>query len=331
VKLEPALTEGTVELRDGRKIGYAEYGSPDGLPVLWFHGTPGARGQIPPVARTAAAERGMRIIAVERPGTGGSTRFQHPNFLASTDDIRQFADSLKLDRFGIVGLSGGGPYVLACAYAMPERVVAGIVLGGVAPSRGEEAAAGGIVGILPRFEILLTLVRDPLRFGFTAAARSLRPIGEQTMFLYMLTSPEGDRRVFRRPEMRAMFLDDLNTAARKGLGAAVYDLVLFAREWGFLLRDIRVPIRFWHGDADHIVPLAHGEHQAALVADSELRVRHGESHLGNLDASEEFLDVILSLWPAATPVEPDIATPVEPDIATPVEPDIAPAAASETP
>lgn len=139
----------------------------------------------------------------------------------------------------------------------------------------------------------------------------------------MLTSPEGDRRVFRRPEMRAMFLDDLNTAARKGLGAAVHDLVLFAREWGFLLRDIRVPIRFWHGDADHIVPLAHGEHQAALVADSELRVRHGESHLGNLDASEEFLDVILSLWPAATPVEPDVATPVEPDVA--------PAAASETP
>ena len=328
-----------MELRDGRKLSYAEYGSPDGLPVLWFHGTPGARGQVPPMARTAAAERGMRIIAVERPGTGRSTRFHHPDLLASTDDIRQFADSLELDRFGIVGLSGGGPYVLACAYAMPERVVAGIVLGGVAPSRGEEAAAGGIVGILPRFETLLTLVRDPLGFGLTAAARSLRPVGEQAMFLYMLTTPEGDRRVFRRPEMRAMFLDDLNTAARKGLGAFVNDLVLLARDWGFLLRDIRVPIRFWHGDADNVVPLAHGEHQAALVADSELRVRHAEGHLGNLDASEEFLDVILSLWPAATPVEPDIATPVEPDIATPVEPDaatpvepdIAPAAALDTP
>ena len=303
MELEPALTEGTLELRDGRKIGYAEYGSPDGLPVLWFHGTPGARGQIPPTARTAAAERGMRIIAVERPGTGGSTRYQHPTVLASTDDIRQFADALKLDRFALVGLSGGGPYVLACAYAMPERVVAGVVLGGVAPTRGEEAAAGGVLGIAPRFERLLTLTRGALGFGLTGFARVMRPLGKQALFVYMLTSPEGDRRLFRRPEMQQMFLDDLNTAARKGLRAAVYDLVLFARDWGFLLRDIRVPIRFWHGDADHIVPLEHGEHQVALVADSELRVRHGESHLGNLDASEEFLDVILSLWPDVAPFE----------------------------
>jgi pimeloyl-ACP methyl ester carboxylesterase len=321
MKLEPAFTEGTVELRDGRKIGYAEYGFPDGLPVLWFHGTPGARGQVPPMARAAAAERGMRIIAVERPGTGGSTRFQHPNLFVATDDIRQFADALELDRFGIVGLSGGGPHVLACAYALPERVVAGVVLGGVAPSRGEEAAEGGIIGITPRFEPLLTLARNPLGSGLTAAARLLHPVEKQALFLYMLTSPECDRRLFRRPEMQAMFLDDFSTAAREGLGAVIYDLVLFAREWGFLLRNIHVPIRFWHGDADHIVPLAHGEHQAALVPDSELRVRHGESHLGNLDASEEFLEVILSLWPGAAPFERDAA---------PFEHPVDQAAASET-
>jgi pimeloyl-ACP methyl ester carboxylesterase len=63
------------------------------------------------------------------------------------------------------------------------------------------------------------------------------------------------------------------------------------------LRDIQVPIRFWHGDADHFVPLDHGEHQARLVPDSDLKVRPREGHMGSLDAAEEILDTILGLWP----------------------------------
>ena len=94
-----------------------------------------------------------------------------------------------------------------------------------------------------------------------------------------------------------MFIDDLLHGSRWGLRAPIYDLVLFCRPWGFRLRDIEVPIRFWHGDADHLVPLAHGRHLAKLVRDSKLSVRRGESHLGGLAAAEEVLDAILSLWP----------------------------------
>ena len=112
--------------------------------------------------------------------------------------------------------------------------------------------------------------------------------------------PEGDRKVFHRPEMKAMFIDDLNRASRQQLLAPVYDVVQFTRPWGFSLCDIRVPIRFWHGDADNIVPLAHAERMAALVPDAELRVRPGEGHIGNLAAAEEILDVILALWPSET-------------------------------
>jgi hypothetical protein len=112
--------------------------------------------------------------------------------------------------------------------------------------------------------------------------------------------PEGDRRVFRQPEIKAMFIDDLERASRAQLAAPVFDIVHFTRPWGFSLRDIRVPIRFWHGDADNIVPLAHAQAMAALVPEAELRVRAGEGHIGNLAAAEEILDVILELWPAET-------------------------------
>ena len=79
--------------------------------------------------------------------------------------------------------------------------------------------------------------------------------------------------------------------------AVPHDIVLFGREWGFELRSVNVPIHFWQGDADNIVPLAHGEHLASLVPGAELRVRPGESHLGGLGISEEVLEVVLADWP----------------------------------
>jgi pimeloyl-ACP methyl ester carboxylesterase len=113
--------------------------------------------------------------------------------------------------------------------------------------------------------------------------------------------PEGDQEVMQRPEMKQMFLDDMLRASRPQLHALVYDAVLFTRPWGFSVREIRVPIRFWHGDADSFVPLEHAEHLAALIPDTELRVRPREGHMGNLDAAEEVLDTLLGLWPREHP------------------------------
>jgi pimeloyl-ACP methyl ester carboxylesterase len=97
--------------------------------------------------------------------------------------------------------------------------------------------------------------------------------------------------------MKAMMLDDLERATRRRFSAPVYDLVQFTRPWNFSLREIRVPIRFWHGDADNLVPLAHAEHMASLVPDAELHVRPGEGHIGNLDAVNDIFTAILDVWP----------------------------------
>jgi pimeloyl-ACP methyl ester carboxylesterase len=291
------IGENHVELRDGRRLSYAEYGAPGGRAVLWFHGTPGACGQIPHAVRLAAARRDVRVIAVERPGTGGSTGHLYSAVVDFASDIEQLSDQLGLERFGLVGLSGGGPYVLACACRLPDRVVAAAVLGGVAPTKGTDSIAGGVVALAARFEPVLAFLREPLGIALTAFARLARPLESQAFWLYMRISPEGDRRVFARPEMKEMFLADLRTAARRALKAPIYDMVLFGRHWGFSLRDVVVPVRFWHGDADNIVPLDHGRHLAALVPDSELQVRPGESHLGALDLADEILDAIFACWP----------------------------------
>ncbi len=288
--------EPIVTLPDGRSLGASEYGDPDGRAVLWFHGTPGGSRQIPLAARALADDLGVRLILVERPGVGRSSPHLHTNVAGFATDIAAFADALDIDRFGLAALSGGGPYALACAARLADRVAATAILGGVAPARGFEAAPGGLVGLATRFAPVLPLARIPLGHAMWVLLRLTRPIGPLGIRAYAAFSPEGDRRVFERPEMQAMFLDDLAVAGQRQFHAVAADIVLFTRDWGFRIADIAGPVRFWHGDADNIVPLAHAEHMAALVPDSGLIVRGGESHLGGLDAAREVLSTVLALW-----------------------------------
>jgi pimeloyl-ACP methyl ester carboxylesterase len=288
--------EGTITLRDGRHLGFAEFGSAKGRAVLWLHGTPGARRQIPEPARMAAVELGVRLIGIDRPGIGDSTPHLYSQVVDFTADLEQLLERIGVEEFGVVGLSGGGPYTLACAHEMPERVRAAVVLGGVAPSVGPEAADGGLVSLTARFQSALTVLREPIAFGISTIIRAARPVGSQALNLYARVSPEGDRRLLLRPEFKAMFLDDLMTGSKLGLRAPIYDAVLFGREWGFNVADIKVPVEWWHGDADHIIPFRHGEHMVSLLPDVHLHVQPGESHLGGLGEAETVLESLMDAW-----------------------------------
>jgi pimeloyl-ACP methyl ester carboxylesterase len=274
----------------------AEFGVPDGKPIFWFHGTPGARRQVPPNARAIAARTGLRIIGVERPGVGQSTRHLYASLSEWARDIGELADRLGVKRFGLAGLSGGGPYVLACAHGMPDRVVAGAVFGGVAPTRGHDAAAGGLVRLASVLEPLVVPLARPLGALLSAGLRALHPLADPVFDGALRLFPEGDRKVLGRPDMRAMFIDDLLRGSKIGIHSVVYDFILFSRPWGFSIRDIRVPIHFWQGDADPLVPFSHGAHQAALIPGAGLTLRPGEGHLGGLDAAGEAIEFILSHW-----------------------------------
>src|SRR3954447_18469507 len=155
--------EGTIAVGDDRQIGFAEFGDPQGRAVFWLHGTPGARRQIPVEARVYAELEHIRLIGIDRPGIGSSTPFQYSNVLAFADDLRTIADVLGIDQMAVIGLSGGGPYTLACAAAMPDRVVVAGVLGGVAPTVGEAAIGGGLMGFGFKIAPALPVIGLPLR------------------------------------------------------------------------------------------------------------------------------------------------------------------------
>ena len=148
VAIDRPKLEGNIAVGEDRQIGFAEFGAPQGRAIFWLHGTPGARRQIPTEARAYAEKADIRLIGIDRPGIGSSTPHQYDNVFEFADDLRTIADTLGIDKMAVVGLSGGGPYTLACAAAMPERVVAAGVVGGVAPASGPDGIGGGLMGNL---------------------------------------------------------------------------------------------------------------------------------------------------------------------------------------
>jgi pimeloyl-ACP methyl ester carboxylesterase len=166
----------------------------------------------------------------------------------------------------------------------------------VAPVRGADAIGGGISRLISAAAPVVQIAGAPLRLAASTLIRLIRPVAEPALYVYASISPEADRQLLVRPEFKAMFLDDLLNGSRKQLAAPFADVVVFARDWGFRLDEVKVPIRWWHGDRDHIVPFEHGQHVVARLPDAELTHLPGESHLAGLGRAEEILDTMLGLW-----------------------------------
>jgi pimeloyl-ACP methyl ester carboxylesterase len=298
--LERPALEGSVAVRDGRRLSFAEFGAPRGAAIVWMHGTPGARRQIPVEARAYAKAHDIRIIGIDRPGIGSSTPHLYPNVGDWTHDLKLLLDALAVDTCRLIGLSGGGPYALAAGANLPERVHGVGVLGGVAPTRGVDAVEGGPIQLAVRLAPVLSAARVPLSVLLTQAIRVARPVAGTGLDLYAAVQPAGDKNLLSRPEFKAMFIDDLLNGSRFQTLAPLSDLVLFTREWGFTAADVKVPVRWWHGDEDHIVPFAHGEHMVARLPDATLTTIDGESHLGGLGIAEEVIATLMELGPRRT-------------------------------
>ena len=282
-------------------MGFAEWGEPGGRTFFWLHGTPGARRQIPLQARAYAAEKGFRIIGLDRPGVGASTAHRYASISEFPADLATVADSLGIDDFAVIGLSGGGPYSLATAAAFPDRVVTVGILGGVAPPVGPERIGGGAMELGVRAAPLVRVAGAPIGHVISSVLSVARPFGDTAVKLYGLTSPKADREALARPEFSAMFLNDLIFGGRRQMDAPFADILAFASDWGFQVSDIKVPVRWWHGDADHIIPFSHGEHMVALLPDAKLYPLPGDSHLSTLHMATDLIDELNAVWDVERP------------------------------
>lgn len=290
VDLPRPRLDSSVRMPDGRRIGVAEFGAPAGRPLLWFHGIPGGRHQVPPAVRSRAADFGVRVIAIERPGIGKSSKHLYKRIRDFAADVDVVLDSLGIDEFAVVGMSGGGAYAQAVAHQMPERVVSLALLCSVAPAIGDHKAPGGAVNDLARtFRVPMIYVRRPMGTVLWGVIQALKPVANPVFDFACDRMPESDGEIMRDPATRRMFLTDLVGNSRRQCQAVLNDATLMGRHWGFDIRDIRVPTRVWMGTEDRIVPPEHGRHLAAVIPDAELEVHEGAGHLAGFGYGEGVL------------------------------------------
>jgi pimeloyl-ACP methyl ester carboxylesterase len=280
-------TAEVLRLSDGRRLGYADYGDRQGTPLLFFHGTPGSR-RVARWADLVARRRGIRLIAPDRPGFGLSD-FQPGRTLGAWPrDVVELADALFLERFAVAGVSGGGPYVAACAWRLADRLSHAGIISGMGPIDDPALAAA-----LPRhYRTGFALVRrvpGAARAAFGLGMLGLRRAPGCVLASIAASLPDVDRAILARPRVQALLLDDAREALRQGPRGAALELSLLSQPWDVRLDQIRMPVRLWHGEADAQVPVAIARRLAAALPDCRARFLPNAGHLWVLDHLDEVL------------------------------------------
>lgn len=276
-----SLSDHTIRLPDGRTLGYAVYGGTEGDALFYFHGYPGARVEAAGLA-AFAAEAGPRIIALDRPGMGLSAFQPGRRLLDWPADVVAVADHLHLDRFAVLGVSGGGPYALACASRIPDRLTAC----GVACGMG--LLEGGTATMPPSYRLaLFTAARLPWLWTplLWAMARRYRDeaSARQAFVKSARMMGEPDQAALLVPGVSAAVAISTVEAFRQGIRGVAYEARLYARPWGFRLEDIACPrLLLWHGERDPLVPIAMGRAVAARLPQCQATFYPDEGHFSVL-------------------------------------------------
>ena len=266
------------EVAGGGRLGWDEYGDSSGKPVVFYHGWPSSRLQGRMVHHLAAA-RGLRVIAVDRPGIGRSSFVANRRLGDFAPLLESLLDRLGIGRFGQLGVSGGGPYVVAGVDYFRERVAGSAVLCGAVPLAGVARA-----GLHPVYRLLIPLRRLPAGLFVPVLglgrwyARGEVSAGSAWRLL-LGTLPAADREILLgRREVLPVFFESFREGARQGPAGVLADAEIYLQDWGIDLGGLCGEIRYWQGEADGNIPGGLVKEFVARVGGASLVVDAGEGH-----------------------------------------------------
>jgi pimeloyl-ACP methyl ester carboxylesterase len=271
--------------RDGRVIAVEVLGDDDASPVLLCHGLGDSRLSAQSL-RPAVRELGLRVIAPDRPGIGGTDRRWLRQLADWADDAAVVLDMLRVDSAALLGISGGGPFAAACAARFPARVRRLMLVCALGP------AGWPTVGMAQGERLSLALATyAPALGGWSMERLAALARRSPDIFLWLAATsfPDVDIRALQEPGMRESFLTCYIEAFRRGGWGVAQDLRLLTRPWGFDLGSITVPTSIHHGDADITVPVQHARLYARAIPGARLQIHPGEGHLSILSRPQGIL------------------------------------------
>ncbi len=275
-----AHAEQRMILEDGRTLGFAEYGDPDGQPVLEFHGWPGSRMEAWNY-HEAGKKIGARVIGIDRPGFGISTYKKGYRIVDWPSDVLELANTLRLERFAVAGISSGSPYALACARFIPERLNACAVVSGLSPLKVEGENLNPMDYI------------DPMEIWIARLANTLAPVAGMALWYIsrqilndpakamkqFMNAPPSDLALLKDEAAKRNFQQTIAECSRGGLKGPVASVGLEVRDWGFRLQDITMHVSLWQGEADNIVFPAAANYMASKLPNHTLHRIPDAGHL----------------------------------------------------
>jgi pimeloyl-ACP methyl ester carboxylesterase len=267
----------TLSAPGGRTLQVYDSGSPvpSALTVFWHHGTPNVGAPPEPLLGWP-----VRWLSYDRPGYGGSSRLPGRNVAQVARDVAWIAGHLQLDRFAVMGHSGGGPHALACAALLPSQVVAAVSVAGLAPHGAPGLAY--FEGMYPggRAELEAATQGEAALAGVLAGGgydpemftpRDHQALGTSWQWLHSVVGP----------------------ALEHGPGGMIDDDLAYVRPWGFAPGQIQAPVLLLHGEADRIVPVRHAAWLAAALPRAELHTSPDDGHISILDLGGDALDWLI--------------------------------------
>lgn len=280
MKIKIPNTDLSMKLKDGRQLGFAEYGASDGKPIFFFHGLAGSRLDAR-LLHNMAISNHYRLISIDRPGMGLSSIDKQRTILSWADDVEAFADYLDIKKFSIIGHSGGAPFVAACAYKIPERLNGVAVVAGMGPFEIPEATtslSGGqrflnrAIRMMPWvatccMKLTLLMFKNPgmLEHGLKKMA-------------------EVDRLALQSQDSNEALAAIMMETFRQGTAGASQEMQLTLKPWGFSLAKIKLkcPVTIWQGGLDKQVPAVHAGLYANLIPNAKLTFFKHEGHISLL-------------------------------------------------
>jgi pimeloyl-ACP methyl ester carboxylesterase len=272
-------------LPDGRDLGWLEFGDPHGAPVFAFHGTPGSR-YLVVIDETSISDAGLRFICVDRPGYGLSSFQRGRRLIDWPKDVAHLATQMGIERFAVLGHSGGGPHAVVCAALLGERVSAAAIVGGVGPLGGPDA----FDNMKKSEQIQMKLSRRRSRIMRAACSAQMEVFHLWPTWALNIMAKQFapiDREILARADVRTALELEAKRMSRTTGRAVAQDLEIFTVDWGVDLGAITVTVHIWQGDEDLTVLPEHANAMHAAIPGSVLHEVPGAGHFFLFDTLGE--------------------------------------------
>lgn len=270
------MKDATITLKSGHRLCYAEFGDASGVPVFYFHGWPCSRLHAWTMDK-AAKEHGIRLVCPDRPGLGDSEHQHGRQLLDWPPVVEKLADHLGWDKFHLIGVSGGGPYALACSLVMPHRLYSTHVICGAPPIH--EFGCDDMFWV---YRLLIRLRKiSPLILGATLSVGALLASRDHQDFplrhLVGMLAP-SDQRSLQEPGHFQAIAGSYRMAMENGATSLIADADIYLNPWRFDFADIRFPIEIWHGKEDRNISWRYAAKMAEKIPNARVRWFDNEGH-----------------------------------------------------